>query len=74
MTLQEYLNTNGRGSLVQLSKVINAHASDVSRWAGGKRKCPIGRCLDIEKYTNGQVTRKDLRPLDYAKFWPELAD
>lgn len=32
---------------------------------------PIEHCWPIEKATNGQVTRKDLRP-DWADIWPEL--
>jgi len=27
----------------------------------------------IERATNGQVTRRDLRPLDWQAIWPELA-
>lgn len=74
MNLQEYLNSKGRGSTTALAKSIGAHVPDVSRWAEGKRPCPPWRCLKIEKYTNGVVSRKDLRPLDYKKHWPELED
>jgi len=27
----------------------------------------------IERATNGQVTRRDLRPHDWRNIWPELA-
>ncbi len=30
------------------------------------------RCTKIERATNGQVTRKDLRPDDWHLIWPEL--
>lgn len=60
------------GSISDLAKGVGAHIPDVSRWAKGKRLCPTWRCLSIEKYTKGLVTRKDLRPHDFAKYWPEL--
>lgn len=72
MNLRDYLNRKGRGALASMAHAINAHAPDVSRWSKGSRLCPPWRCIDIENYTAGEVSRKDLRPLDYAKFWPEL--
>lgn len=30
-------------------------------------------CVQIERATNGQVTRADLRPDDYWLIWPDLA-
>ncbi len=74
MNLRDYLNSKGRGSLANMANAINAHAPDVSRWAKGTRMCPPWRCLSIEKYTDGIVSRKDLRPSDYGKFWPELRE
>ncbi|MNK69785.1 hypothetical protein D3C87_891810 [compost metagenome] len=29
---------------------------------------------DIEQITDGKCRRQDLRPVDYARIWPELAD
>lgn len=29
-------------------------------------------CVSIEQATDGAVTRKDLRPDDWQKIWPEL--
>lgn len=31
-------------------------------------------CTAIERITAGQVTRRDLRPNDWQKIWPELAE
>lgn len=33
----------------------------------------IFRVSGIERLTGGQVTRRDLRPEDWARIWPELA-
>lgn len=30
-------------------------------------------CVRIERATGGAVTRRDLRPDDWAQIWPELA-
>lgn len=32
------------------------------------------RCVTIERATGDAVTRKDLRPQDWADMWPELAE
>lgn len=45
----------------------------VSQWSTGPRVPPIERCVPIERATGGAVTRKDLRPDDWQKIWPELA-
>ena len=37
------------------------------------RGVPIEQCVPIERATLGAVTRKDLRPDDWADIWPELA-
>lgn len=45
-----------------------------------RKACSIGQrlhcgyCVAIERATNGQVTRKDLRPDDWRLIWPELVD
>lgn len=72
MTLTEYLKAAPRGALLSLAKCIDAHAPDVSNWASGGRPVPPHRCVAIEVATGGQVTRKDLRPDDWQRIWPEL--
>lgn len=45
-----------------------------------RKACSVGQrlgptlCVSIERATNGAVTRRDLRPDDWARIWPELAD
>ena len=44
-------------------------------WAWTNRGVvPIEHCAAIEQATGGKVTRRDLRPDDWARIWPELAD
>lgn len=46
----------------------------INQWANGKRPIPPERCVEIERATEGHVTRRDLRPDDWMRIWPELAD
>lgn len=74
MDLKTYLAAE-RGRLVALSRAIDAHASDVSRWASGERPVPIPFGLPIEIETGGQVTRLEMfPPLVIKRVWPELAE
>lgn len=72
MTLSDYINAQGRGAITALAKQIGAHAPDVSRWVSGERPVPIERCVAIESATDGVVSRKDLKPVDWPQIWPEL--
>ena len=71
MNLSEYLSQT-RGRQASLAIAIGAHAPDVSRWASGSRPTPVEYAVSIERVTNGQVTRRELRPNDWMLIWPEL--
>jgi DNA-binding transcriptional regulator YdaS (Cro superfamily) len=56
-------------------------AADCKTSVGYLRKaCSAGQkfgaelCVSIEQATNGEVTRQELRPDDWAAIWPELAE
>lgn len=56
-----------------------AFAAAVGTSIGYLRKaCTVGHllgadtCVAIEEASGGQVTRRDLRPDDWGRFWPEL--
>ena len=74
MELAKYLDTAGRGSISRLAREVGAHVPDMSRWASKQRIVPVQHCLAIERATAGTVTRRDLRPDDWQKIWPELAE
>ena len=61
------------GGLGCLAVLLGVKSPSVHEWKTGKRSIPIERCVQIERATNGAVTRKDLRPDDWADIWPELA-
>lgn len=45
-----------------LAKAIGVKPQFVTALGSGERPVPPGRCLAIEKATNGRVTRYELRP------------
>ena len=62
------------GSQKALAVILCVKPATVSQWRNGIRPIPIERCPDIERATEGAVTRRDLRPDDWQRIWPELAE
>ena len=59
------------GSRVFLAEKLDVSVAAVGNWK--QRGVPIEHCAAIEAATNSIVTRRDLRPDDWQKIWPELA-
>lgn len=62
------------GSQAALARTVGVTPPFVSQWITGDRAVPVRFCTIIEQATGGKVTRKDLRPDDWAQIWPELID
>lgn len=60
------------GTQAQMAEILGIKQPTVSEWAKGVRPVPAYRCVQIEQATKGAVTRKDLRPDDWQRIWPEL--
>ena len=73
MKLSKYVQRR-YGGAAALAKKLNIPPILISQWSRGIRPVPIERCFPIEVATNGIVTRKDLRPKDWAAIWPELVE
>ncbi|TEA79815.1 transcriptional regulator [Allopusillimonas ginsengisoli] len=71
MDLLTYVNS-GRGLRQRLAAELRVPPILISQWALRRRPIPIERCTAIERATGWQVTRRDLRPNDWADIWPEL--
>lgn len=61
------------GGTIAAASKLGVKPPAVSDWLAKKRPIPIKRCVQIEELTQGAVTRRDLRPDDWAEIWPELA-
>jgi DNA-binding transcriptional regulator YdaS (Cro superfamily) len=72
MKLLDY--TLERGGQIKLAREINVPTVSIHHWAHGIRPVPAHAAVAIERATAGAVTRKDLRPNDWADIWPELIE
>lgn len=73
MELKAYLKNLdplGRESFAQRCATTLGHLRNVMY---GYRPCSAELAADIERASGGAVTRKELRPHDWARVWPELA-
>ncbi len=73
MDLKKYIDELERGEAKKLAKSIGVSSSFLSQMASGRSPISPARCVEIEQVTNGAVTRRDLRPDDWNRIWPELA-
>jgi DNA-binding transcriptional regulator YdaS (Cro superfamily) len=72
MDLKTYFTKSERGTATELAEKISVSISYLSQMIAGDTAISPARCVQIEQATNGEVTRKDLRPDDWAAIWPEL--
>lgn len=70
MKLRDYLNAE-RGSSARLAAQLEVSPSYLSQMAAGDAPISPARCVLIEQYTDGAVTRRDLRD-DWMDIWPEI--
>lgn len=73
MKLSEYIKLE-RGNGKTLAEQLGISQSLLSQIAANSNATAPARCVLIEKLTDGVVTRRDLRPDDWSRIWPELAD
>ena len=71
MDIQNYLSKTNT-SQAAFALTIGVSQGMVWQWISKKRPIPIERCVDIENATKGSISRRDLRPNDWQKIWPEL--
>lgn len=72
MDINTYLNTVE--SAASLARKLGISPVLISQWKNGTRPVPLERCAVLEQVTAGAITRKELRPDDWERIWPELAD
>ena len=62
------------GGNAPLARALGVSPQAVGQWLRDQRTVPPERCVQIETLTEGKVTRRDLRPGDWWRLWPELVD
>lgn len=58
----------------KLAQLLDTSPSYVSQMLHGHRRVGIDMALRLERATDGAVTRRELRPDDWHRIWPELAE
>lgn len=74
MDLRTYTNDLPRGGISTLAVELGVspvYLSQLVAKQGGRTPSPE-LCVQIERATKGFVTRRDLRPDDWHRIWPEL--
>lgn len=71
MDLSNYLTSK---KITQASFAVRLGVSQglIYQWLTGRRPVAVDKCVAIERATDGEVGRRDLRPLDWHLIWPEL--
>lgn len=70
--LNEWLRAE-RGRAASLARHLGISQPFMSDMASGEKSIPIQHMPAIEAFTEGAITRKDMRPDDWSRIWPELA-
>lgn len=75
MDLHTYLTQPGAPTATELARAIDVNPDQIRHWRHGYqgRRPEPENCVRLEVATKGAVTRKDLRPDDWQRIWPELA-
>ncbi len=60
------------GSQASLARALNVTRAAVSQWKDPGRMVPLEHCAQIELLAQGRTTRRQLRPADWHRIWPEL--
>jgi DNA-binding transcriptional regulator YdaS (Cro superfamily) len=58
------------GGMAKLAEAMGESPQTLSNWR--KRGVPTDKCASMELISGGAVSRRDLRPDDWHRIWPEL--
>lgn len=74
MDLHTYLLQPGAPTATELARLVEVNPDQLRHWRHGYqgRRPEPENCVRIEQATKGAVSRKDLRPDDWHRIWPEL--
>lgn len=73
-TLKDFLSKAPRGTAKQMAVDLDISPSMLSQIAAGTVPVSAERAVDIEKVSQGKVSRKTFFPNNWKRIWPELAD
>jgi DNA-binding transcriptional regulator YdaS (Cro superfamily) len=71
-TLKTWLQQE-RGRQAALAKHLGVSPPNVVAWSTGEKPIPLAHGAQIDLFTGGAVTRKEMFPDSWRRIWPELA-
>lgn len=71
MDLSTWLKSE-RGRQLALAKHLGVTTPTVAEWVKSDRPVPLRHAAEIERFTQGVVTRQAMFPEDWQRIWPEL--
>ncbi|MBT1917627.1 helix-turn-helix domain-containing protein [Enterobacter hormaechei subsp. xiangfangensis] len=71
MQLNDFLKAGGPKIRKALEQHLEISKSYLSQLATGRAAISPSRCIVIETFTDGKVSRSDMRPSDWAEIWPD---
>ena len=69
MDLRQKLKKNGIKQ-VEIAREFGVTKVAINAWM--RNGVPVKYCERLETYTQGKISRRDMRPKDYAEIWPSL--
>lgn len=74
-TIQEAvaIAINESGGLSKFAQEVGVSVNTAWQWKESVRKVPAAHCKAVVRASNNKVSLKELRPVDWQKFWPELS-
>lgn len=73
MDLHEYLSQS-EIQPSELARRLGVSSAVVYQWRTKRRPIPLEYCAALEIETQGAISRRELRPDDWQRIWPELAE
>lgn len=73
MDLKTYFSTLDAEAREGFAKSCETTVGHIRNVIGGSRTASPALCVAIERESQGQVTRRDLKPTDWHRLWPELS-
>jgi|GEM_PF-396871 len=74
MTFKQFLNSLSVPRRAELAARCGTSIGYLRQIAYGNRRCSPKLAVCLERESGGVITRKGLRPDDWVKLWPEMAD
>ena len=74
MKLIQYLLPKAKPAREAFAVRCGTTLGHITNIAYGLKSCGPELAVNIERESGGAVTRRELRPRDWARIWPEISD